>query len=49
LIRVTFTGDIDKEAIAIEATVVGVDASLVQEPTMFFRHDDLVKTCPEYF
>lgn len=49
LVRVSFVGDICKEAIAIEATVVGLDSAGGQEPTMFFRHDDLVKTCVEHF
>ena len=49
LLRVTFEGDICKDGTQIEATVVGRDNVGGQEATMFFRHDDLVETCPEHF
>lgn len=46
LLRVTFQGDIVKETISLEATVVGQDNTGVHEPTMFFRHDDLIRIFP---
>ena len=46
LLRVTFIGDIDRNATAIEATVVGLFQNGTQDPTMFFRHGDLVRTFP---
>ncbi len=46
LLRVTFEGDIVKEAVLVEATVVGRDTAGEHEPTMFFRHDDLISIFP---
>jgi len=46
LLRVTFEGDIVKETKLVEATVVGRDNTGEHEPTMFFRHDDLIRIFP---